>query len=105
MVICTLGCPFVAAPESVTNCPYTIVAIDALIVTASPVVNETSGPLVVPALLNATRRKWYVVCATRPVIGALTTVVFALAARDFFVVSDPYDVVVPYWKYQSVARP
>jgi hypothetical protein len=71
------------------------------------VTNDASAPTTVPAELEATRRKWYVLPAVRPLTPVET--VFddvpdpaSAAGVGFFV---PYDVEVPYSTYHEVVWP
>jgi len=62
------------------------------------VVNVWSEPVVVPAALVATRRKWYVVPGVSPVRFAEAPTSLAPEPAPVLVVLDPYAVVVPYSK-------
>ena len=56
-----------------TKCPETILYVDVAMLTVfAIVVNATSAPRLVPVLLEATIRKWYVVPGARFAIPALT---------------------------------
>src|SRR6266852_2068082 len=69
------------------------------------VVKLASAPLLVPASLVATSRKWYVVLGERLETVAVTVRSLAPEPALFDDVFDPYAVLVPYSKYQVVARP
>ena len=62
------------------------------------VVKVWSAPAVVPEALVATTRKWYVLWAVRPAIGALTAWGVLPLPAELVAVEDPYAAVGPYWK-------
>ena len=72
---------------------------------APAVLKAASAPLVVPALLVATRRKWYVAAGARPETPTLTLRRPAAESRRVVDDRDPYRVLAPYSKYQLVVRP
>src|SRR3954469_10673242 len=74
-------------------------------VTAGGVENVTSAARVVPALLEATRLKWYVTPAVRPDTAALTACAPVPDPALCDGVKAPYPVEVPYSKCQVVERP
>ena len=63
-----------------------------------PVCATASGPNVVPARLEATTRKWYVVCEASELMRKSTDCGRTPAASVRPNVSSPYAVEVPYWK-------
>src|SRR5581483_737311 len=89
-VTLTPGWPLEIVPDSLTKCAYVAAYEPVLAVTEiAIVVNDTSAPLLVPALFAATRRKWYVVPALRLDTTAVTGRLPAFASRCCVGVLEP----------------